>query len=70
MSINHIKFSVCNDHFYGDNCNISCGHCRNNGGCNNITGHCPGGCQANWQGEKCDGRLYNKVLVLQFKYVI
>lgn len=44
MFINYIKFLVCNDYFYGDNCNILCGYCRNNGGCNNIIGYCFGGC--------------------------
>lgn len=67
MSSTTIQISVCNDHFYGQNCNISCGHCKNNGGCNNITGQCPDGCQANWQEEKCDGQLYNKHLMLHCK---
>lgn len=46
----------CSNHFYGSDCTISCGHCRNGDVCNKVNGRCPNGCQNNWDGEKCDGR--------------
>lgn len=56
--VNEFVFvSVCSDHYYGTDCNIPCGHCKNSDVCDKVTGHCPRGCQTQWQGEKCDGRF-------------
>lgn len=39
------------------NCNTPCGHCKNNDVCDKVTGSCPGGCQTQWMGHRCDGRF-------------
>lgn len=48
-------FTVCPANYYDSDCNTPCGHCRGNDVCSNITGHCPNGCQSQWQGDRCDG---------------
>lgn len=50
-------FLVCKEHFYDFDCNTPCGHCKDNVVCNNITGHCPNGCNNHWTGQKCDGNF-------------
>ena len=48
-------FIVCSPYYYGSDCNTSCGHCRGDDVCNNVTGHCPHGCKQHWIGSKCNG---------------
>lgn len=49
-----------------------CGHCMINTVCDKGTGRCPNGCQAQWTGEKCDGRFLDMPNVLQlfFKFMV
>ena len=45
----------CAEGWYGQNCTLKCsGHCRDNAACNHVTGHCLGGCDAEWRGYLCD----------------
>lgn len=65
----NIFFSVCRDQYYGSDCNTSCGHCKNDDVCNNVTGHCPRGCRRQWMGNRCDGR-FNGGNVIQKSFKI
>ena len=47
---------VCSPHYYGSDCNSSCGQCKGNDLCNNVTGTCPNGCNGHWTGPNCNGK--------------
>ncbi|KAK3612663.1 hypothetical protein CHS0354_042191 [Potamilus streckersoni] len=44
----------CSDYRYGKDCQITCGHCKDDQLCDTVSGKCPDGCEAGLQGEKCD----------------
>ena len=45
---------------YGDNCTKDCsGHCTEGTACDTTNGQCQHGCEAGWQGSRC-----NKGMVL------
>ena len=48
--------SVCTPHFYGLDCNTTCGQCSGDAICNDVTGDCPYGCKPHWAGLRCDGK--------------
>ncbi|KAK7501070.1 hypothetical protein BaRGS_00007555, partial [Batillaria attramentaria] len=43
----------CSDGFWGQNCGIQCGWCRENGPCDSNTGQCLAGCKDGWTGDNC-----------------
>ncbi|KAK3106627.1 hypothetical protein FSP39_023983 [Pinctada imbricata] len=46
----------CDDYKYGDGCNGTCGHCRNNAICDKVSGVCPNEeCKDGFWGNKCKG---------------
>nr|XP_022308379.1 uncharacterized protein LOC111114378 [Crassostrea virginica] len=45
---------VCTPHYYGSDCNNTCGQCEGDDVCDNVTGHCPRGCKVHWNGTRCD----------------
>lgn len=58
--------TACPPHYYGNECNASCGYCGGNAACDNVTGQCRSGCMADWHGVKCDCK-YRILLSLQMK---
>ena len=46
----------CVPDYFGSDCNTSCGQCRGDDVCNNVTGFCPHGCKPHWTGVRCDGK--------------
>lgn len=52
-------YLVCEDGFYGNMCNISCGRCKNGQACDKHNGSCYDGCVANFQQPKCEGNCYD-----------
>nr|XP_034322663.1 matrilin-2 [Crassostrea gigas] len=45
--------SACEKGSFGENCNETCGHCRDIKNCSNINGTCLTGCDAGYQGDLC-----------------
>lgn len=55
------RLIACHDNYYGYDCQNKCStRCHTQKRCDKFTGHCVGGCQAGWQGPKCDERNYFK----------
>ncbi|XP_062610117.1 scavenger receptor class F member 2-like [Saccostrea cucullata] len=44
----------CLNNFYGEGCNVSCGHCLNGKQCHHINGSCQSKCEPGYSGDKCD----------------
>lgn len=56
FKIYHDIFAVvteCTGLMYGQNCNISCGHCIKSDECHHINGTCMNGCNIGYQGLHC-----------------
>ena len=51
-------FAVCPMGTYGENCTGKCGNCAGNQSCDHMTGKCYGGCEAGFQGDKCDTCMF------------
>ncbi|CAE1283152.1 unnamed protein product [Acanthosepion pharaonis] len=47
----------CRHGFYGRDCTLECGHCRNNKQCRKYDGTCPSGCADGWSGKLCKTNL-------------
>ncbi|WAQ98629.1 hypothetical protein MAR_023002 [Mya arenaria] len=43
----------CEDGWFGDNCNMTCGVCMNGAVCDKVSGHCSGGCVRGRLGSQC-----------------
>ena len=54
------KKKVCLGGYYGQDCEFSCGKCKNETFCNGTNGDCHYGCQENWLGSRCDSKFTNK----------
>ena len=46
----------CIDGFYGEECNIQCGHCGQKEICDNRNGFCYQECEPNFDGARCDSK--------------
>ena len=48
---------------YGHNCEENCSiNCMFPGNCDNVAGHCIGGCKAGWKNTQCDqGKIWNVI---------
>lgn len=59
---NNVKHSnqtfskACGDGFYGNQCNNKCGYCRDIDQCSPVNGTCLTGCDAGYQGDRCETR--------------
>ena len=47
-------FSACYDGYYGPDCAVRCGNCKDNQVCDSITGWCDAGCSLGFRGLRCD----------------
>ncbi|WAQ98172.1 MEGF6-like protein, partial [Mya arenaria] len=52
ISIFHTMLG-CQNGTFGENCNMTCGACKDNVPCNIATGACPDGCESGYQGDTC-----------------
>lgn len=68
--------TACDDFTYGDNCSSSCGACRGLTSCDKETGLCAEGCEPEFVGQLCLGKLitskhcYSKQALNEFKFHI
>jgi hypothetical protein len=44
----------CRAGYWGSDCNVACGACKDNAACDKNTGKCPKGCETGWNGANCD----------------
>lgn len=49
--------TACDDFTYGDNCSSKCGVCRGLTSCDKETGLCAEGCEPEFVGQLCLGKL-------------
>lgn len=65
---------ACDDFTYGDNCSSKCGACRGLTSCDKETGLCAEGCEPEFVGQLCLGKLitskhcYSKQALNEFKF--
>ena len=60
----------CPDGKYGHTCEKNCSlHCSSPGKCDNVEGHCIGGCQAGWKNTQCDQSKFGTVIQERSFYV-
>lgn len=45
----------CENGFYGESCDNTCGYCFNGEPCDNINGKCKKGCESHFQNPLCKG---------------
>nr|XP_022290416.1 scavenger receptor class F member 2-like [Crassostrea virginica] len=43
----------CNGYKYGQDCNLTCGHCLDDKQCHHVNGRCIRGCEVGFEGETC-----------------
>lgn len=57
-------FSECNG-TYGNNCNETCGHCRDKTTCDHVYGSCATGCSPGYSGTHCKKSKYIDMLIIK-----
>lgn len=55
---------------YGDDCNKTCGYCRDVNKCSHINGICLSGCDAGYQGDTCNTREFLFVCLVACFFVL
>lgn len=69
-----LSLTACDDFTYGDNCSSTCGACRGLTSCDKETGLCAEGCEPEFVGQLCLGKLitskhcYSKQALNEFKF--
>lgn len=60
----------CDNGFYGTNCTMECGYCKNKTSCNKVSGNCMEGCAFGYQGATClQGKYHNISPTISIKFL-
>lgn len=68
---NDILFEACDNGYYGNECNNTCGYCLDLSDCFHINGTCLNGCESGYIGDLCkSSKLISQISYFHFPLIL